>query len=60
VIADSGAHLQTILDVVARETTTAPEVLRAECELREATYLASDIRLAITHPNRRAQMSPSV
>jgi hypothetical protein len=56
VIADSGAHLQIILDVVAGETATAPEVLRAECEVREATYLASDIRLALTHPHRRARM----
>jgi hypothetical protein len=29
----------SLLDVIARETTTALEVLRAECEVREATYV---------------------
>jgi hypothetical protein len=51
VIAFSGAHLETVLDVIAGETTTSTEVLRAACEVRQATYLASDILLALTHPD---------
>jgi hypothetical protein len=48
-IADSGANAETVLDVVAQETSTSPEVLRAACEVREAAYLTADIRLALTH-----------
>ncbi|MEU4426197.1 phosphotransferase [Actinoplanes sp. NPDC024001] len=50
VIADSSGHLEIALEVVAGETGIAADVLRAECEVREATYLASDIRLALTEP----------
>jgi hypothetical protein len=50
-IAFSGEHREVVLDVVARETTTAPEILRAECEVRHAAYLASDICLALTYPD---------
>jgi hypothetical protein len=56
VIALSGTHLEAVLDVVARATTTSPESLRTECEVRHATYLASDIFLALTHPDTAAQM----
>jgi hypothetical protein len=31
-------------------TATSPETLRAECEVREAAYLASDLRVALEHP----------
>lgn len=51
VLASSGIHRDTVLDVVARETATGPEALRSECEVRHATYLASDVLLALTHPD---------
>jgi hypothetical protein len=38
----SGPHMETVLDVIARATATSPETLRAQCEAREAAYLASD------------------
>ncbi|GIF37279.1 phosphotransferase family protein [Actinoplanes xinjiangensis] len=50
VIADSGHHLPIALDVVAGATATPPDVLRAACEIREANYLAADLRLALTDP----------
>jgi hypothetical protein len=53
----SGPHTQAVLDVIARATTTSLETLRAECELREATYLASDLRIALEHPNAPARMT---
>ena len=56
VIAFSGKHLETVLDVVARETTTSSEALRAACEVRHAAYLTSDLHLALTHPNRPARL----
>uniref|UniRef100_UPI001376E11D phosphotransferase n=1 Tax=Streptacidiphilus carbonis TaxID=105422 RepID=UPI001376E11D len=43
----SGPHMDTVLDIIARATSTSPEALRAECEVREATYLASDLRIAL-------------
>lgn len=45
----SGPHTQTVLDVIARATGTSLETLRAECEVRDATYLACDLRLALEH-----------
>jgi hypothetical protein len=47
----SGPHRETVLDVIASATTTSPETLRAECEVREASYLASDLRVALEHPD---------
>jgi aminoglycoside phosphotransferase (APT) family kinase protein len=52
----SGPHMETVLDVIARATTTSREILRAQCEVREATYLASDLRVALEHPDARAGM----
>jgi aminoglycoside phosphotransferase (APT) family kinase protein len=46
----SGPHRQAVLDVIAGATATAPEALRAQCEVREASYLASDLRLALERP----------
>jgi hypothetical protein len=31
-------------------------ILRAECEVREAAYLASDLRVALDHPGARPPM----
>jgi aminoglycoside phosphotransferase (APT) family kinase protein len=53
----SGPHMESVLDVIARATTTSPETLRAECEVREATYLASDLRVALEHPDAPARMA---
>ena len=46
----SGPHREAVLDVIAGATATAPEALRAQCEVREASYLASDLRLALERP----------
>jgi hypothetical protein len=53
----SGPHMETVLDVIARATTTPLETLRAECEVREATYLASDLRIALEHPDAPERMA---
>ena len=53
----SGPHMEAVLDVIARATTTSPETLRAECEVRDAAGLASDLRAAIGHPDTHAQMA---
>ncbi|MGH8793536.1 MAG: phosphotransferase family protein [Stackebrandtia sp.] len=53
----SGPHMQTVLDVIARETATCLESLRAECEVREATHVASDLRVALAHPDAHARMA---
>jgi hypothetical protein len=52
----SGPHLETVLDVVARATATPQETLRAQCEVRDAAYLASDLRVGIERPDGRAAM----
>jgi aminoglycoside phosphotransferase (APT) family kinase protein len=46
----SGRHRESVLDVIARATATSKETLRAECEVREASYLVSDIHIALEHP----------
>ena len=53
----SGPHMETVLDVIARATTTSPETLRAQCEVRDAAHLASDLRAALDHPGARAPMA---
>ncbi|MFZ3495296.1 phosphotransferase family protein [Streptomyces sp. 5.8] len=52
----SGPHMETVLDVVARATGTSPDTLRAGCEVREATHLAADLRIALEHPDTHARM----
>ena len=49
--AASGPHLDIVLDVIAQATMTAPEAIRAECELRDAAFVAEDIRLALEQPD---------
>jgi hypothetical protein len=46
----SGQHREAVLDVIARATATAEETLRAECEVREASHLVSDIRTGLKRP----------
>ncbi len=53
----SGPDTEAVLDVIARATATSPETLRAECEVRDAAYLASDLRLALEHPDAHARMA---
>lgn len=43
----SGPHMAAVLDVVAKTTGVPEDELRAGCEVREAAYLASDVRLAL-------------
>jgi len=50
----SGPHMETVLDVIARATTTSPETLRAQCEVRDAAYLTSDLCRALERPGLRA------
>ncbi|MFJ2647202.1 phosphotransferase [Streptomyces sp. NPDC087420] len=53
----SGPHRETVLDVVARATDTSLEALRTDCEVREAAHLASDLRVALEHPEAHARMA---
>ena len=51
----SGPHREAALDVISRTTATSPETLRAEFEVREAAYLASDLRTALDRPGAPAR-----
>ncbi|MFJ7271766.1 phosphotransferase family protein [Streptomyces sp. NPDC099050] len=53
----SGPHMETVLDVIARATQTSPDTLRAGCEVREATHLAADLRVALEDPDGHARMA---
>jgi hypothetical protein len=53
----SGPHMEAVLHVIAPATTNSLETLRAKCEVREATYLISDLRVALEHPAGRARMA---
>lgn len=53
----SGPHVETVLDVIARATTVSLETLRSECEVRDAAYLASDLRVALERPGFPAGMA---
>jgi aminoglycoside phosphotransferase (APT) family kinase protein len=43
----SGPRAAIVLDVVAEATGTPADALRAACEVREASHLATDVRLAL-------------
>ncbi|MEH0971103.1 hypothetical protein V6U77_08180 [Micromonospora sp. CPCC 205546] len=51
----SGPHREAVLDVVAAATATPPAILRRECEVREASYLAADLRAALQRPDTPAR-----
>jgi Phosphotransferase enzyme family len=53
----SGPHTRVLLDVIAGSTATPLEVLRAQCEVREAAYLASDLRVALGRPGSPGVMA---
>ena len=42
----SGSHMQAVLALVAELTRTPLDSIRAACELRESSYLASDLLIA--------------
>jgi hypothetical protein len=52
----SGPHADVVLDVIADATATGRETLRAQCEVREAAHLASDLRSGLERPGPRAAM----
>lgn len=52
----SGPHVQTVLNVIARATATPQAALRAQCEVREAAHLTSDLRSGLERPGLRAGM----
>jgi Phosphotransferase enzyme family len=52
----SGPHVETVLDVIANATATPQETVRAQCEVREAAHLASDLRSGLERPDPRAGM----
>ena len=43
----SGPHMAAVLDVVTEQTAIPEEELRAACEVREANYVTSDVRLRL-------------
>jgi hypothetical protein len=53
----SGPHMETVLDVICRATKTSSETLRAECEIREATHITSDLCFALEQPGIRERMA---
>ena len=52
----SGPHVDLVLDVIADATATGQETLRAQCEVREAAHLASDLRSGLERPDRPTGM----
>jgi len=44
----SGSHMHAVLAVVAELTKTSLDSIRAACELRESSYLASDLLIAVS------------
>ena len=53
----SGPHMECVLDVITRATATPLETLRAQCEVRDAAYLASDLLVALERPDFPARMA---
>jgi hypothetical protein len=55
-IALSGEHDLTVLNAVSQESGISPDILRTACETRSASYLASDILLALTRSDVRPDL----
>lgn len=53
----SGPHREAVLDMVAGLTAISEEALRAECEVREASHLVSDIRVGLQRPGSPSPMT---
>jgi hypothetical protein len=47
----SGPHLALVVDVIAEQTASSPDTLRAECEIRDAAFIADDLRHALELPD---------
>lgn len=47
----SGPHMAAVLDVVTEHTVIPEDELRAACEVREANYVTSDVRLRLEGRN---------
>ncbi len=53
----SGRHMEDVLNVIARDTATPHEAVRAGCEVREAAHLASDLFFALQHPGANTRIA---
>jgi Phosphotransferase enzyme family len=53
----SGTHQQIVLGVIADVTSNSRDDLRAECEVREASYLMADLVVALQSPDRDAHVA---
>jgi len=53
----SGPHMQAVLRVIADLTGVPLETLRAACEVREAAYLTSDLRLKFLESHDLARVA---
>jgi aminoglycoside phosphotransferase (APT) family kinase protein len=53
----SGPHMEAVLEVIARATGSPLELLRAECEVREAAHIASDLRGALARGEASSPMA---
>jgi len=56
----SEQHLNITLDAITAVTTTSPDILRAKCELRHATFIAQEIRYALEHPTAPEWMAQRI
>jgi Phosphotransferase enzyme family len=52
----SGPHMEAVLDVVSSETGFAKEPLRAECEIRDAAHLVSDLCTSVERGDTSSPM----
>lgn len=50
----AGPHLGLVVDAIAAATGTAAEAVRSACELRDAAFIAEDIRSALERPGPAA------
>ncbi len=56
----SGPHIALVLDAIAEQTASSPETLRAECEIRDAAFIAEDLRSALELPGAPPWMARRV
>jgi Phosphotransferase enzyme family len=53
----SGPHMEAVLDVISGVTAQSKDLLRAECEIREAAYLVSDLCQALEGSDTSSPMT---
>jgi hypothetical protein len=53
----AGPYTDIVLDAIARASGTPQEVLRTECEIRDAAYLVSDLRAPLERPDALGRMA---